>query len=250
MITEPMMQSLRELGVTENTLSPEEMSRLDRDGYAVFQGVLSPRHSAQLAARLDALAIEEGDEAGKDFHTEKGATRLGSLVNKDPLFDICFTHPCVVAAVSHILGIDFGLSSLTGRAAQPGEGHQNFHRDNEHRCANALWVISDFTEENGPTRLVPGSHKSPHAPAEAMKDPGAAHPDEVSLIAPAGTLVVIDGWTWHSGTRNNSPHPRHLVSAFFTPRGLYQSFFPRYITAATRNRLSPAALFVLDHELE
>lgn len=245
-----MADALQQLGVGESTLSAEEAARLDRAGYLVMPGVLPKETAARMAARLDELAREEGENAGHDFHTEKGTTRLGSLIDKDSLFDICATHPRALAAVAHVLGEDFGLSSITGRAALPGEGHQPFHRDNNlERCANALWVVSEFTAKNGPTRLVPGSHRSPEAPAESMEDPAAPHPDEVRLIAPAGTLVVIDGWTWHGGTQNNSSLPRHLVSAFFTRRGKYQSIAHRTLSRATQTRLSDAALHILDHDL-
>lgn len=243
-----MAETLRELGVSKSTLTTEEANLLERDGYVVMPGVLSKQQSAEMAARLDALAIEEGDNAGKDFQIEMGATRLGSLVNKDELFDICFTHPRALAAVAHVMGEDFGLSSITGRAAQPGEGHQALHRDNSGRCANALWIVSDFTAHNGPTRIVPGSHKGDKAPGETLPDPIATHPDEQLLIAPAGSLVVINGWTWHGGTRNNSLQPRHLVSAFFTRRNQYQDC-PRQINHATHVRLSQPAFHVLDHDV-
>lgn len=244
-----MTEILRELGVSENALAAEEATQLDEEGYLVVRGVLPAEQAARMAARLDAIAVEEGEAAGKDFHTEKGATRLGSLVNKDPLFDVCFSHPRALAAVAHIMGKDFGLSSITGRAAQPGEGHQALHRDGVGPCANALWVVSDFTEENGPTRLVPGSHLNDQAPPEALPDPSAPHPDQIRVIAPAGTLVVINGWTWHGGTRNGTSQPRHLVSAFFTQRGHYQGISNRKINQATQQRLSRAALYVLDHDV-
>jgi ectoine hydroxylase-related dioxygenase (phytanoyl-CoA dioxygenase family) len=243
-----LKEMLEALGVTESTLSREEAAFLDENGYVVMPGVLSTEQAAQMAARLDSIAAEEGEQAGTDFHTEYGTTRLGALVNKDPMFDVCFTHPRALAAVAHIMGDDFGLSSITGRAAQPGEGHQGLHRDDQDHCANALWVVSDFTEENGPTRLVPGSHRSTQAPHEGMADPLDSHPDEILLFAPAGTLVVIDGYTWHGGTKNNSSEPRHLVSAFFTQRDKYQGFAHRKVNESTRQRLSKAALYVLDHE--
>lgn len=244
-----MTEALQELGVNHDALTTAEAAQLDRQGYVVVRGVLPPAQAAAMAARLDALAVEEGEAAGTDFHTEKGTTRLGSLVNKSPLFDVCFSHPRALAAVAHIMGEDFGLSSITGRAAQPGEGHQALHRDGAGPCANALWVVSDFTEENGPTRLVPGSHLSDKTPAEGMTDPTAPHPDQLRIIAPAGTLVVINGWTWHGGTRNGTAHARHLVSAFFTRRGQYQGISNRKINPATQGRLNQAALHVLDHEL-
>jgi hypothetical protein len=243
-----MTEALRELGVGEDTLTQSDRESLDRDGYFIVPGVLPAAQAAAMAARLDELAIEEGENAGKDFHTEKGTTRLGTLINKDPIFDICFLHPRGLAAVNHILQGDFGLSSITGRAAQPGEGHQGLHRDNHERCANVLWAVSEFTEKNGPTRLVPKSHLHSQGPVEAMEDASARHPDEIYVIVPAGSLIVINGWTWHGGTRNGTDRPRHLVSAFFMPRGNYQSIAHRRLSDASQKRLSEAARFVIDFE--
>lgn len=244
-----MHTALATLGAGPDTLTNDERARLDRDGYCVFPGLLPPARAATLAARLDALAAEEGENAGKDFQTEKGATRLGTLINKDPVFDVCFLHPKGLAAVDHILEGDFGLSSITGRAAQPGEGHQSLHRDNPtHPSANVLWAVSEFTPENGPTRLVPGSHLHPQPPQEAMANAGERHPDEIYMVVPAGTMVVINGNTWHGGTRNRTDRPRHLVSAFFLPRGQYQREANRRLTPASQARLSEAARFVIDHE--
>jgi hypothetical protein len=244
-----MKTALKELGAGPETLGPADRTALDRDGYFIVPGLLSPVQAAAMAARLDAIAATEGENAGKDFQVEKGATRLGSLVNKDPIFDLCFLHPRALAAVNYLLRGDFGLSSITGRAAQPGEGHQGLHRDNPvHDSANVLWAVSDFTAENGPTRLVPGSHLFPTGPNEGMADPQARHPDEIHAIVPAGTLLVINGRTWHGGTRNGTTKPRHLISAFFLPRGKYQAESNRRLSEASRRRLSAAARFVLDHE--
>ena len=243
-----MSDALSELGVRPDTLTDADRASLDRDGYFIVPGVLPTEQAAAMATRLDEIAAAEGEAAGKDFHTEKGTTRLGTLINKDPMFDITFLHPRGLAAVNYILQGNFGLSSITGRAAQPGEGHQPLHRDNHERCANVLWAISEFTAQNGPTRLVPKSHLHPKGPAEAMEDAAAHHPDEIYVIVPAGSLIVINGWTWHGGTRNGTDKPRHLVSAFFMPRGNYQSISHRRLNDASYQRLSEAARFVIDHE--
>jgi len=246
-----MKYALRELGVDEQTLSLIEKQTLARDGYLVIPNVLTRDEADRLVLRLEELAAAEGENAGKDFQVEPGATRLGSLINKDPLFDICFLHPRALAGVAEVMGDDFGLSSITARAAQPGQGAQVLHVDSQAGVsANVLWVVSDFTAENGPTRLVPGSHLSGTDPRVVLADPSASHPEEVLLIAPAGTMVIINGALWHGGTTNNSSLPRHLVSAFWTPRGGYQSDSYRVLTKEVVERLSVAAQFVVDHEVE
>jgi hypothetical protein len=244
-----MTSALHDLGVRPETLTPSDRASLDRDGLLIIPGVLPPPLAAAMADRLDSIAAEEGPNAGKDFQVEKGATRLGTLINKDPLFDITFLHPRALAAVNHLMRGDFGLSSITGRAAQPGEGLQAIHRDNTTLpSANVLWAVSDFTPDNGPTRLIPGSHLYPGAPNELLQDPTAPHPDEIHCVVPAGTLIVINGKTWHGGTRNNTNRPRHLISAFFLPRGRYQPDSCRRLTPDSHQRLTRAALFVIDHE--
>jgi len=244
-----MTTALADLSVQPDTLTPADRASLDRNGYMIVPNVLPAAQAAAMAARLDALASEEGENAGKDFHTEKGTTRLGTLINKDPMFDITFLHPRGLAAVNYILKGDFGLSSITGRAAQPGEGHQKLHRDDPvNDSANVLWAISDFTSDNGSTRLVPGSHLHAELPEQAMADANARHPDEIYCVVPAGTLIVINGRTWHGGTRNGTNRPRHLISAFFTHRQKYQSISHRKLSDASRQRLSPSARFVIDHD--
>jgi ectoine hydroxylase-related dioxygenase (phytanoyl-CoA dioxygenase family) len=240
--------ALAELGVTPHTLTPDEAATLDRDGYVVIPNILTPAQVNTIAARLIALGQEEGDAAGKDFQVEKGTLRLGSLVNKSDLFDTCFLHPKVLAGANRIMGDDFGLSSITSRSAKPGEGHQAFHRDTQLPAGlNALWLISDFTPNNGPTRLIPGSHLRHDNPGSIITDLNAHHPDEKKLIAPAGSLALIHAHLWHSGTRNNSDKPRHLISAFWLPRGHYQPEAQRTLTLQAHDRLSDAARFVIDH---
>src|ERR1700712_4549500 len=94
---------LSKLGVSEDVLSAEEKSFLDENGYLPLPGILSPDQVQAIANRLAELTAEEGDQAGSEVHQEKGTVRLSNLVNKDPLFEICFTHPRVLAAIAHVL---------------------------------------------------------------------------------------------------------------------------------------------------
>jgi ectoine hydroxylase-related dioxygenase (phytanoyl-CoA dioxygenase family) len=245
--SESLNNALAKLGVNEHTLSAAEKAQLDQQGYIVFGKVITTEEAREMAASIDRISAAEAENAGKDFHTEAGTTRLGTLINKDSCFDVCFLHPKALAAIAHVITGDFGLSSITSRTALPGEGGQGLHCDCglDFFSANALWMVDDFTAENGPTRLVPGSHRSGKRPEDVI-DPHANHPDQVRLLGPAGSLVVINAHTWHGGTRNGSPRPRRLISAFFSARDCYQSIAHRRLNDASRQRLSPAARTVLD----
>ncbi len=247
-------EALAALGVTEQTLSPAEKEHLDQNGYLPLPNILSAELVARINTRMDELIALEGAEAGKEVHQEAGTTRLSDLVNKDPVFEICFTHPRVLAAIAHVLGDDLRLSSLNYRAALPGFGHQGLHADwggavaaGDYSVCNSVWLLDDFTALNGATRVVPGSNRSGTSPKDVMADPVQPHPDEVLLTAPAGTVVIFNAHTWHGGTLNRTGQPRRAMHSYFTRRALQQQLDQQaYIRPETYARLSPAARFILD----
>lgn len=249
-----IQQALTQFGVREDTLSAEEKQFLDDNGYLPLPGILSPQQVQAIANRLEALAVEEGDKAGLEVHQEKGTIRLSNLVNKDPLFEICFTHPRVLAAIAHVLQNDLKLSSLNARAALPGEGLQRLHVDwrgavepGDYYVCNSIWLLDDFTAENGSTRVVPGSHRFGKAPQEVMADPAAPYPDEVQLLAPAGTVVIFNSHTWHGGTLNRTDKPRRAMHSYFCRRDQPQQLDQRKgLGPETLARLSDAEKFILD----
>ena len=123
-----MTTALADLGVTAGSIGDETREQLDRDGYALLEGVLSGQRLTVLRERLAELLAAEGERAGLEVHQEAGTDRLANLVNKDPAFEICFTEPRVLACVAHVLG-EFKLSSLNFRAALPGRGLQALHAE-------------------------------------------------------------------------------------------------------------------------
>jgi ectoine hydroxylase-related dioxygenase (phytanoyl-CoA dioxygenase family) len=248
-----MTNALADLGVTANSIDDETRERLDRDGYAPLAGVLSGQVLAVMRNRLAELLAAEGEQAGLEVHQEAGTDRLADLVNKDPVFEVCFTDPRLLACVAHVLG-DFKLSSLNFRAARPGDGLQALHAEGgpvrepgQYQVCNSIWLLDDFTADNGATRVVPGSHRSGKSPGDVMSDVRDPHPGEVLLLAPAGTVVVFNSHLWHGGTLNRSLLPRRALHSYFTARRNSQQLDQRkYIRPETLGRLAPAARYILD----
>ncbi len=249
-----MKTALAACGVRPDTLSEAEKVQLSRDGYLPLKDILLPEQVYQLGARADELVAGEGAAAGLEVHQETGADRLSDLINKDPRYDLCFTHPRVLAAIWHVLGADFRLSSLNFRAALPGSGLQPLHQDwheavaaDDYHVCNSIWLLDDFSAANGATRVVPGSQRNGQTPQDALDDPMAPHPDQQLLEAPAGTVVIFNSHTWHGGTFNGSGQRRRALHSYFCRREQPQQLDQqRYLREATWKRLSPAARFILD----
>jgi len=253
--------ALRDLGVGEDTLSREERQSLDEQGYAVLSGMFSAGQAAAFSRRLEELAAQEGDQAGVEAHQEKGVIRLADLINKDPMFEYCFTHPRLLAAARRVLGPSFRVDSLNARFSLPGDGHQLLHADwgsedpaeweavmgGRYFGMNSLWLLDPFTPENGATRIVPGTHRSGKVPRDEMADPLTPHPREVVLQAPAGTVIAFNSHLWHGGTLNRTHDLRRVLHMAFVPRHRKQlTDQRRYLRPETSRRLTPQMKHLLD----
>jgi ectoine hydroxylase-related dioxygenase (phytanoyl-CoA dioxygenase family) len=247
-------EALYELGVRDDTLTAEEKNFLDENGYLPLRGILTMEQVEAIRQREADLLSEEGDQAGLEVHQEAGADRLSDLINKGTMYHVVISHPRVLAAIAHVLNYDLKLSSLNSRAAQPGKGLQGLHADwgrldtpGDFQVCNSVWLIDDFTLENGATRVVPGSHKSTQTPGEAMGgDPSQPHPNEVVLQGKAGDVVVFNAHTWHGGTLNCTDKPRRAMHGYFTRRHQGQQLNQqKYLRRETWEQLSPASRVVL-----
>jgi ectoine hydroxylase-related dioxygenase (phytanoyl-CoA dioxygenase family) len=236
-------------------MKPEAQRReLDERGFTTIAGVLGDARVARLTSRIDELFFEEGERAGAEFRPEPGAPRLANLADKGDVFVECLLEPRVLELVAHVLGPRFKLSSLNARAAEPGDAAaQSLHADmgalpdaQGYWVCNALFMLDDFTFENGSLRAVPGSHKSGRLPAEALADPLAPHPDELLVTGRAGDVVVMNAHLWHAGTANRSPRRRLALHSFYCradkPQQQYQK---RLLRPETIARLSPEARAML-----
>lgn len=226
----------------------EQLRPLDELGWVCLPGVMDAGFLEEARGAVERLWEEEGENAGAEFRKEPGARRLANLVDKGKVFERVVSHPMVLGAVRHVLGEDFKLSSLNARSTDPmWPEAQPLHCDAGalpdeagYSICNTIWLLDDFTAENGATRIVPGSHRWGKLPQQALADPQAAHPEEMLVLGRAGDVVVMNTHAWHGGTANRTGRPRRALHAFFTrgdkPQQQYQK---KLLRAETQARLSP-----------
>lgn len=243
-------------------LTEQEIAFLDTNGYLNLGQLLSTDQVRQINDRLAELLQAEGEHAGAELAEskyirhpkEEGADRLADLVNKGQVFDVFYQHPRVLAGIEAVLGSSYKLSSLNYRAAKPGKGHQKLHVDwkntvanGAYKVCNSIWLLDDFTELNGSTRIVPKTHQLNILPEEAMADPNDKHPDEIRIIAPAGSVFIFNSHVWHGGTTNFTNHDRRSVHSYFCTREQPQQIDQkRYITQETLQRIGEKGRYILD----
>lgn len=198
-----------------------DRKQLDEQGYLVLPGLMSPELLERVRERVEELFADEGERAGSEFKTEPGARRLANLVNKGRVFEEVILTPAVLDAMEHVLGKRFKLSSLNVRSADPfSPCDQPLHADSGaiadelgYWVCNSVWMLDDFTPENGATRMVPGSHLWNRLPPPGMYE---AHPEQQLVTGKAGDVVIMNAHMWHGGTANRTAHPRRAMHVYYT----------------------------------
>lgn len=237
-----------------------EKNCLDELGYTVLEGFMSPELLESLRERVEELFAEEGERAGAEFKQEPQSRRLANLVDKGEIFEGVIAVPLILERVAYVLGREFKLSSLNVRSANPhSDWVQPLHADvgaiadeKGYWVANTVWMLDDFTTENGAIRFVPGSHRWGKLPQQALQDPAAQHPDEVLLTGKAGTVVVMNAHAWHGGTANRTAAHRRAMHAFYARRDKpQQQYQKKLLRPEVQQRLSPdrRKLLALDDPL-
>jgi ectoine hydroxylase-related dioxygenase (phytanoyl-CoA dioxygenase family) len=201
---------------TVNGLETQAYADLARQGFCIVQDVLPPEQVAALRSRV----IEQGqgeDATGEGFHDSKANQRIWMLVNKGRMFRDLVVHPFAESMMRHLLGREFLLSSLTANIARPGGELMYLHADQGYvdfwtpkpLVANILWMLDDFTEENGGTRLIPGSHLR-------SRVDGDRHASTVAAVGKAGSALVFDGRMIHgTGANRTADVQRHGILSYF-----------------------------------
>ena len=186
----------------------EVTASLDEHGYALVEGLLPPNDvEERMAALRHLLAVTPtGRNDFEGFRTQ----RVYAVFAKTRAFDDLAVHPLLLGALDHALGPHYQFSAPVALQIGPGESAQILHRDEDiyplprpHApvVLNSMWALCDFTERNGATRLVPGSHRWP-------EDRLPREDETVPVTMPAGSVLVYLGGLWHGGGANTTDRPR------------------------------------------
>lgn len=190
----------------------------ERDGFVVLENVIEPALVSELK---EALLKTEHDlnisGAETDFEGRQ-TIRIYNLLAYGESYWKVPVHPAVLPFAEAVLDTELQLSSLSCITLCPGQGAQPLHADDQlipvakpHQpfTLNCVWAISDFSEENGATRLIPGSHKAGDMPEYNMDM------ESVAGVMSAGSVIFWHGSLWHAGGTNHTNERRYALSNYY-----------------------------------
>jgi ectoine hydroxylase-related dioxygenase (phytanoyl-CoA dioxygenase family) len=190
----------------------EHLARVETDGYSLLEGAIEPELVEQLLTTIRRVEAELEVQPKATLAEGHATMRMYNLLAKDPAFRAMPLHPNVLPIVERLLDRGCLLSGMTAIDIGPGEHAQPMHGDDivmaRHlqrphapMFVTTMWALTDFTDANGGTRFVPGSHLFPGTPDQ----PGALDGVDVrALEMPAGSVMIFHGSLWHGGGPNTT----------------------------------------------
>jgi ectoine hydroxylase-related dioxygenase (phytanoyl-CoA dioxygenase family) len=251
-----ILADVRELDLESN------VAALDASGFTVVEpervappGFVDRVRDALLAvARSRNHTALAGETTGDRAITDQA---LHYLLTEGRPFEEAVMNPVALALISYLLGQSCVLSGLVGLIKGPSTDPLPLHTDNGpgmpepfpafSQVANATWLLSDYTRDNGALCFVPGSHRRCRHPLRSERLPG---PTAVPIEAPAGSLVVWHGNLWHGAFPRTVPGHRLTLVMYFARMYLrpQESYVDRLQPAVLdRNPARLRQLLALDH---
>ena len=190
------------------------VARVRREGFTIVENAIEPELVDELNKAL--LRLERALDAKPAMNGFEGhkTVRIYNLLAYGRLFEAVPVHANVLPVIDEILDSGCLISSLSSIAIDPGEIAQPIHADDmviplakPHIpiVCNSMWALTDFTEANGATRLVPGSH---------VKDNpvyGGTY-ESIPAEMKKGSVLIWDGSLWHGGGANSTDQRRTGVA--------------------------------------
>jgi len=186
-------------------------ARIAEDGYTVVENAIEPDFVQALHDDLLRLEDATGVGPAKNRFEGRSTIRVYNLLVHGKLYERIPVHDNVLPIAESVLDYGCLVSSLSSIAILPGETSQPIHADDQliplakphvPLVCNTMWAITDFTDENGGTRVVPGSHRADRSPSY-----GETH-ESRAIEMSRGSVLVYNGSLWHGGGANQSASRR------------------------------------------
>jgi ectoine hydroxylase-related dioxygenase (phytanoyl-CoA dioxygenase family) len=176
-------------------------------GYTIVENAIEPALMEELTESLERLErffdVQPSPNSFEGHHT----LRVYNLLAYDDVWQRVPVHASVLPVVDRVLDPGCLISSLSSINILSGEIAQPIHADDQlipipkphpPTVCNSMWALTDFTEANGATRIIPGTHLRPDNP-----DYGAPY-DSIAAEMPKGSVLIWHGSLWHGGGANTT----------------------------------------------
>ena len=257
------LEVFRRLKIEKNLLSKKQKNFLESKGYLIIKPTnFMKKNLKKLNLAAKKLIKKEGKRGGwegkekyykkgKDF--EKGANRLGNLIDKKNIFRKLITMPEILAAAHSVIKGNIKICGFNLRNPLRGHGNQAVHMDWKPRKKKedsydgvVCMIYLDKSEKhNGATRLIPCSHKKIGWP-ENYIDVNKRHKKEIRPELEAGSIIVANLNLWHAGAENTSGKTRKMIMLNIKKRNLPQLLnYKKFLTNKTKKSLNEVEKYLL-----
>jgi ectoine hydroxylase-related dioxygenase (phytanoyl-CoA dioxygenase family) len=194
-----------------STTTDAHLAVIAEQGYTIVEDAIDLEAVDSLVDDLDRLALDLGTVPATNAFEGTRTLRIYNLLSHGARFEQIPVHPDVLAICEGVLDPGLLVSSLSSIAIGPGETAQPIHADDQiiplpkphpATVCNTMWALTDFTDANGATRIIPGSHTADHSP-----DLSRAY-DTIPAEMAKGSVLVWHGSLWHGGGANTTSERR------------------------------------------
>ena len=226
----------------KSALNSEKLDLVEHDlreiGFHIIENVISDEEADEAREAIWKLVEEDIANGQNHSYGEGKIRRVWAIVGKSPIFRGLIQHPTVVAVWKRMLGEDVIASTFTANIVGSGAPAGGWHIDYPYWAMQApfpsgsltgqtVWMLDDFTAENGATACIAGSHKTLRRP-----ELGEAEGLEMSVaIAPKGSILFTNGAIWHQCLPNTTDASRVGLLGMYNRSVIYpQEDMPRQLT--------------------
>ncbi len=221
------------------------LARIQADGYTIVEDAIEVDLLDELDAELRRLEVDLGIVPARNDFEGTQTVRIYNLLLHGKAFERIPVHPAILPIVEGVLDAGCLISSLSSIAICAGETPQPIHADDQlmpipkphpPTVCNTMWALTDFTEANGATRIIPGSHLADASPVYGQ------HYDSIPAEMPRGSVLVWHGSLWHGGGANTTGERRvgiamNYCAGYIRQQENQQLGIPREVAAGFDQRL-------------